>query len=1111
MSAKAPRSAPASGVSAELTALVARMREADIPPSVEELADALWLARWLPAPERPSAAPVPTGPAGPRPPTGTGDGGLPAPPPTPYQPHSESRPADRAGLFAPGPGDETAAGTPAMRPVRVPAAPALPEPLALQRGLRPLQRYRAPVRPVPRTLDENATAEQAAETGLLLPVLRTERRREARLLLLMDVSTSTVVWQQALDELRQVCERAGAFREVHVQYLHESEGGLPGCAAGPERSGPLHAPEQLCDPTGRRLTLVLSDCAGPMWRSGRMQRLLHRWASTAPVAVVQPLPQRMWLRTHLPARRGLLHRREGPAGQLEFTPDRGRPERAALPIPVLALRRGSVEGWARLIAGSTGQSLSTAAGWVRAEHAPSAAPVRAAEDISGEERVRAFWRPASQEARRLAVYLSAVPLYLPVMQLVQHAMLAGSGPEVLSEVLLSGLLKRREDAADPRAVRYDFLPGVAGELRSHLAVHEVELLFKHCSEYVERRFGRSARNFPAMAGEFLRGAVEPTGAGTSGGEEEPSGLRAFAEVSAEVLRDLGQRIPAPPLPPMDSEELVAKGRAAFARYEAEGLTRELDTAIGHFGEAVAYARREKGRLAAAEELAGALLARWRVRRVGEDLRDALEALGGSSPRTAAPRTQLLRGLIHWALAGELPGSGLDFEGISEDVRTWAREQDTAYPAERWASALLLHRADAALTEAMSGSMPIEPPSWHRLGAESYPTVRRAFAEQAAPLASPRGLFRADSAEEWYVRGLERAIASVKPLLDFSPAERGRLVCGRLWLDLARQYAGHGAVPAAAALDIAADAAQTAVDNLLAAVRSEDVLPAPERCRAWLDVASALEIVQPAREDGRERRLILGAVEQAMAAAGDDTALRYECHVWAARTYRARHDATGRDTDLDSSVAAWKEAVLLLDQDDPHTAGVLTEYGTALIARGQERSSAEDADAAVRILRSAVDETAETDPELPQRRIHLGIAHIVRFRITGALSDLYEADWIFGEAARTADAPGVAAQGWLRQADAAQQLAGRTGTVAQTYNAVTYYRKAADSALEDGDPGTAAIANVRRGAVFNGLGDVPRAEEAYREALRLTEDPERAALLHAMIDDLNTPHAETADE
>ncbi|MET7696843.1 SAV_2336 N-terminal domain-related protein [Streptomyces sp. NPDC005485] len=1107
MSAPAPRSAPSGGASAQLAALVARMREADIPPSVEELADALWLARWLPAPQRPFS-PAPPAHAGPRPPAGGADGSHSANPTGPYETVGETQPPSRAGLFAPGPGDEGTADA-EMRPVRVPAAPALPEPLALQRGLRPLQRYRAPVRPIPRVLDENATAERAAESGLLLPVLRTERRREARLLLLMDVSTSTIVWQQALDELRQVCERAGAFREVHVQYLHEAEGGQPGCAATPERTGPLHAPEQLCDPTGRRLTLVLSDCAGPMWRGGRMQRLLHRWASTAPVAVVQPLPQRMWLRTHLPARRGLLHRREGPAGQLEFTPDRGRPERGALPIPVLALRRGSVEGWARLVAGSTGQSLSTAAGWVRADHPASSAPVRAAEDISGEERVRVFWRPASQEARRLAVYLSAVPLYLPVMQLVQHAMLAGSGPEVLSEVLLSGLLKRREDASDPRAVRYDFLPGVARELRAQLALHEVELLFKHCSEYVERRFGRSARNFPAMAGAFLRGAVDPAAAGTADEGEGPAGLRAFAEVSADVLRDLGQRVPAPSLPPMDFAELIAKGRAALARYEAEGLTRELDAAIGHFEGALAQSAGEERRAAAAEELAFALLTRWRVRRVGEDLRDALEAVGGEPG--GGPRTQVMRGLIYWTLARELPVLGADFDGIPQGVHDWVRDQDSAHPREKWTLVELLYCADLLLSQALFGLREIEPPSWRLLAAEALPAVRRAFAEQAAHLASPHGdpTLRADSPEEWYVRGLHRAIESVKPLLDFPPTERGRLVCGRLWLDLARQYAGQGLVEATAARNLAVGAAQTAVDNLMVAVRPEDVLPAPERCRAWLDVASALEIAQPPREDGRERRMILGAVDQAMAAAGEDSALRYECHVWAARTYRARYDGTARGADLDSSIAAWKEALLLLDQDDPRTAGALKEYGTTLLQKGMDQVSVEDIEQAVRTLRAAVDETAETDPALPSRRMQLGTAYLARYETTEVLSDLYEADWIFGEAARTTDAPGEAAQAWFFQASLAQMLAARTGMTSHLHRAAKHFRNAVDSALENGEPGIAASAHESRGGVFERLGEVHQAEAAYREALRLTTHTDQATRLRARIDDLGTPPGETA--
>ncbi|TLS42230.1 metallophosphoesterase [Streptomyces montanus] len=1114
MTAQAPDTAPTDGASPELVALVARMREADIPPGVEELADALWLARWLPAPAEPPAEPSSGPPSSvPRPGDSDGSGTLRARLPSIRgqvggEAEGEAEEPDSARLFAPGAGGEGRGAR--MVPVRVPAAPALPEPLALQRGLRPLQRYRPPVRSVPRTLDERATAQRAAESGLVLPVLRAERRREARLLLLMDVSTSTVVWQQALDELRQVCERAGAFREVQVQYLHEAADGLPGCAATPERAGPLHAPEQLTDPTGRRLTLVLSDCAGPMWRSGRMQRLLSRWASVAPVAVVQPLPQRMWLRTHLPARRGMLHRREGPAGTLEFTPERGRAERGALPVPVLALRRHSVEGWARLIAGSTGQSLSAAAGWVRADHTASSAPVRATEDITGEERVRAFWRPASQEARRLAVYLSAVPLYLPVMQLVQYAMLAGTGPDVLSEVLLSGLLKRREDADDPRAVRYDFLPGVAGELRARLAVDEVELLFKHCSEYVERRFGRSARNFPALAGAFLRGAVEPpTDAGPLSGpdEREPAGLRAFAEVSAEVLRDLGQRLPSSPLPPMDSDELVGKGRAAFERYEREGLTRELDAAVGYFEEALSFARTTRGRDRAAEELAEALLARWRVRRVVEDLRDALAA----AERAGTVRGSLLRGLIYSQYAEPSVTEGLS-EELPEDVRRQALElADARHPARRWAFYELVRRADTELSRVLDDtSTAAEAVERRRIAAERLPVIRDAVARAGASLPASA---EAGGEHEWYTAHLVRAIEAAGVRLEFPDPESGHMARGGLRLALARYYLGRGEIenaPEDVDKDRARELAGGATDDFMAAVRSPDALPDEERCRAWLGVASAIEIVQSSRgEDGRGRPAILQAVDQALLIAGDNTDLRFECHVWAARTYLQRYFGTGRGVDINWSITAWEEAVALLDEDDTRRAGVLVEYGTALYERSTGHLRKRDMDAAVRALRAAVDATPEGDPELPDRRLKLGYVYRLRYGwFSHVLADLYEADWILGEAARGAGTPHVAMYSWLERGHVAKEISTRTGNVSHLHRAAEYYLNAAQSAQDTDDRDAALDARESRAKVFEQLNAPDRALTEYREALHLTEDRTRTEVLRHHITRLES---ETADE
>jgi tetratricopeptide (TPR) repeat protein len=1060
---------PPDDVSHALTALVARLRDAGVAPGVEELADALWLARWLPPGDGRTARPVPD-PAGPEPERRDGTGSLPQPsgPVRATSGAGESQQADGARLFAPGPGsdDDSDSGTGSgtrMTPVRVPSAPALPEPLALQRGLRPLQRYRAPVRPVARTLDEHATADRAAESGLVLPVLRPDRRREARLLLLMDVSTSTVVWQQAFDELWQVCARAGAFREVQTRYLHESPGGLPGCSARPDPRGPLHAPEQLRDPTGRRVTLVLSDCAGPMWRSGRMQRLLHGWAATAPVAVVQPLPQRMWLRTHLPARRGLLHRREGPAGALEFLPDRGRAERGALPVPVLALRRDSVEGWARLVSGATGQSLAAAAGWVRAGHPASGAPVRAAEELTGEERVRAFWRPASAEARRLAVYLSAVPLYLPVMQLVQHAMLAGSGPDVLSEVLLSGLLRRREDPDDPRAVRYDFLPGVARELRERLSVDEVELLFKHCSEYVERKFGRSVRNFPALAGAFLRGAVAPGGelsplTGGPAGEGEPAGLRAFAEVSAEVLRDLGARLPAVPVERgLTAGELLSKGREAVGRFLGEGLTRELDAAVEYLRKAVDVARSQEQRTSAGEELANALLARWRVRGVGEDLREAGEAI--AAPAAVTVRGSLILGLVSWAQAQGVVASGIDFAGLPAGVRDWALTAPDR--PEDHACALLLYLADRDLTTVLhDADTAPHALARRRTAAEALAAVRRAVAELGPGVGGGAG--PPFTAEEWYVAHLHRAAEAAGARLAFPEPERARVVRGRLWLALARQHLGRGRVEAVVDLDRlhAEYLATLATEDFLAAVGDESALPAAERCRVWLDAAAAIEIQQPLRGDGRERRMLLYAVDQALAAAGDDDALRFECHAWAARIYRARYDETGSLDQLRRAVEAWTQAEGLLGEDDPRRPTMLTEFGLVLFETARIEGTHGDAGRAVELLRRAIDESPPEDPGLPERLADLGLAYFTRYTFQHVLSDLYEAEWLFGEAVRGSDDPVFLAQCWIRRGSTLLFLHDRTHSRSRLEQALECYGRAAEYAEDAEVP--EALADALRG-------------------------------------------------
>ena len=248
----------------------------------------------------------------------------------------------------------------------------------------------------------------------------------------------------------------------------------------------------------------------------------------------------------------------------------------------------------------------------------------------------------------------------------------------------------------------------------------------------------------------------------------------------------------------------------------------------------------------------------------------------------------------------------------------------------------------------------------------------------------------------------------------SASHATRVERGRLWLDLARQFAGQGPVPASVVqLDLARAAAASAIDdlyggvapqNLKAAHGEEDFLPRAERCRAWLDLVSAMGLSWITREDGGDHRLLIHALNRATEAAGSDTDLRFECHTRTARVHWDRYERTGDPALLDRAVDAWEPAVRLLPEDDPRLPVVLTDHGTALHRRGERHDAAQDAHRAVDVLRRAVDETHPDDPELPARRHLLAAAHVGRYRHAHVLSDLYEADWLLGEVVRAAEEP-----------------------------------------------------------------------------------------------------------
>ncbi|REE95485.1 FxSxx-COOH system tetratricopeptide repeat protein [Thermomonospora umbrina] len=502
--------------------LVEALRGLAPPVTADELADALWLARLLPPGadaagdvETPGAPPVEQDPPEGAAPPDVPEADREAPPgaawPGPAQPQAGLRPAPP--------------GSAGPDLVRSPAMPAIPRALQLGRALRPLR-----VGAASRTrwlLHEQETAQRIAETGVWQPEMRPEVERRLDMALVVDDSVSMVVWQRTVAEFQAVLERLAAFRDVRVWRVDTDDDRLvlrTGTAPG---HGSGHSPNELIDPTRRRLVLVVSDCIGRAWRDGRAAGLLERWGAAGPVAIVQPLPQRLWWRCAAAVEpvRITAARAGQPNDRLEVRPRAGGRRPEGIAVPVMELEPRWLRPWAELVGGRArridGMALFTG-------HPTADPPLDGGDDaLTPMDRVVRFRAAASPTAYRLACYLAAAPLRIPVMRLVQQAMLPGSRPAHLAEVFLGNLLRKAEAADDPDDVRYEFHDGVRDILLSGLHRSEAMRVLREVWEVLRARRG-STLDFPALLSALEDGP-------------DPSLDPPFAQVAARVLARMGGR------------------------------------------------------------------------------------------------------------------------------------------------------------------------------------------------------------------------------------------------------------------------------------------------------------------------------------------------------------------------------------------------------------------------------------------------------------------------------------------------------------------------------------------------------------------------------------------
>jgi tetratricopeptide (TPR) repeat protein len=514
------------------------VRKADADVTSTELADIVWLATHMSdggmSSHGPRGSDTPPATTRPLPPSSYPDHATP--------PQERSSGTSKAGAGSPPrsadmrlPPRRFASDDPGVS-TRSPAVPAIPSELAVCRALSPLQR-RAPstshMEP-----DEEATARWIAETGLWIPTVVPVSERWLDVALVVDDSESMSFWRQTVKELRTLLERTGAFRDVRVWRMDGDLRRIDSVSISSGVGG-WRRPEELVDPTGRRLILIATDCVGPAWASSGMAAALRLWSSAMPTAIVQMLPQGLWrgcAPQFVPVRmRGLSPGVPNSRLVVEVRTDEVNLARSGVPVPVLELEARWLRPWAALVAGAAGSWVNGTAvftGSLAAKHVEQITPPF---DLDPEDRVQTFRAHASPTAFQLALFLAAgAPLTLTVMRIVQGAMLPTSRPSHLAEVFLLGLLRKAgrervdEVLQNPDEIEYEFQSGVREILLGELPRSAALQVLATVSNFVSQRMG-SPLDFRALltSPDVREGAAQLS--------------RPFARVAYTVLHALGGR------------------------------------------------------------------------------------------------------------------------------------------------------------------------------------------------------------------------------------------------------------------------------------------------------------------------------------------------------------------------------------------------------------------------------------------------------------------------------------------------------------------------------------------------------------------------------------------
>ena len=429
-------------------------------------------------------------------------------------------------------------------PLQIPAANALRSRLALSRALRPLMQ-KMPSR-TQTVLDEEATAIQTAEQNIWSPVMTPAAERWFDLTIAIEDSPSLKIWTETIAELIELVEQQGAFRQIRTWLLTPELNISPNWQAKTDKRS--QQPKALKAPHGRQIIWVLSDCTSDLWQQPAIYDILQDWGKASPLVLVQLFPERLWSRTSLGdgrlmrmsakyagATQAKLSEEAKPIYPILADLDYQNSTTSTIILPAISIEPEPFRRWAKVTTGNLNASIVG----IEINLAKLSSPSESAHELSRptitskaqiQERVQNFCRTASITAQRLATYMAAVPVSIPIVHLIQKTLLPESQQVHIAEVFMGGILETipLSPQSPPQPPQYRFVQGVREALIAAVPISKTIRVLDTVSAYISDRLGKGVKSFQALIA--LLHELKP---------DERQQVERFAEIGLDTLSQLG--------------------------------------------------------------------------------------------------------------------------------------------------------------------------------------------------------------------------------------------------------------------------------------------------------------------------------------------------------------------------------------------------------------------------------------------------------------------------------------------------------------------------------------------------------------------------------------------